>query len=116
MNTTEYNKLIAEFMGLSFCTKHLYEGWYKNKEHNERICDYAGLKYHNEWNSLMPVVQKIDEMGYNVTIGRIYCSITPILEDENIIASLVCGDISKKIEIVYGAVVQFIQQYNKDKN
>lgn len=53
------NTLIAEFIGLSFCNKYMYEGWYTNKEHNHRICDYNGLKYHISWNELMPVIGKI---------------------------------------------------------
>jgi len=57
--TTENNKIIAAFMGLSYCTKHQYEGWYKNAEFNERICDFDGLKYHSSWDWLMPVVEKI---------------------------------------------------------
>lgn len=59
MTTTEGNKLIAEFMGLSYCVKHMYTGWYKNHEHNHRICDYDGLKYHSSWDWLMPAIGKI---------------------------------------------------------
>ena len=57
------NKLIAEFMGLSYCTKYQYEGWYKNHEHNYRICGFDGLKYHSSWDWLMPVVEKIEQLG-----------------------------------------------------
>lgn len=63
MNTQEIiegNKLIAEFMGLSYCTKHQYEGWYKNSEYNHRICDFYRLKYNSSWDWLMPVVEKIE--------------------------------------------------------
>ena len=59
MNTTEGNKLIAEFMGLSYCTEYLYEGWYNNHEHNHRLCDFNGLKYHSFWDWLMPCIGRI---------------------------------------------------------
>jgi hypothetical protein len=115
MNTTENNKLIAEFMVL----KEPYElpqhgiirpnGYFKTEFLAEE------LKYHKSWDWLIPVVQKIDEMGYNVHISRISCKITPILEDDNVITSFVCGDVDKKIELVYDTVVEFIKWYNKEQ-
>lgn len=113
-NIVENNRLIAEFMGLSYCTKYMYEGWYKNHEHNHRICDYDGLKYHSDWNWLMKVVQAIEEKGYVVAIKGISCAIYPLLKDnhEEYISSYVCGDLSKKIDIVYSAIIGFIIWYN----
>ena len=55
-NIVKDNKLIAEFIGLAYCEKHMYTGWYKNSEFNHRICDFDGLKYHSSWDWLMPVV------------------------------------------------------------
>lgn len=56
------NKLIAEFMGLAYCEKYLYEGWYGNSEFNYRICSKDGLRYHKSWNDLMPVIEKIQNI------------------------------------------------------
>ena len=72
MTTTDKNKLIAEFMGLSYCTKHMYEGWYKNHEHNHRVCDFDGLKYHSSWDWLMPVVEKISMINHGSNDGQRY--------------------------------------------
>lgn len=70
------------------------------------------LKYHSSWAWLMPVVETIDRIGFDVQISRISVKISEILDNENPIVSLVCGDISKKIEIVWLAVIEFITWYN----
>jgi hypothetical protein len=117
MNTTENNKLIAEFMLLEkndLSCKHSELIGYK-KDENDMFHLHSQLKFHSSWDWLMPVVQKIDERGYNVHISRISCKITPILEDDNVIASFVCGDVDKKIELVYDTVVAFIKWYNEQK-
>ena len=46
------NRLIAEFMGLDQVD---IDTWYD--EHNE-------LKYHKSWDWLMPVIEKIETLGY----------------------------------------------------
>jgi len=114
MKTTENNKLIAEFMGAK-------------KTHIQSVGDiycpvpsksgseYADkLQYHKSWDWLMPVVNRINET-HEVLIGRISCQINEILDRDNPICSMVCGDISKKHETVYQAVVQFINQYNNQQ-
>ena len=63
----------------------------------------------------MPVVEKIDELGYDTVTSRISIKISEILDGDNPIVSLVCGDISKKQEITYNAIVEFIKWYNENK-
>jgi hypothetical protein len=113
MNTTENNKLIAEFMGFKrkgnshiILLKDGFVPFERNVGH---------LEFHTSWDWLMPVVQKIDEMGYNVHISRISCKITPILENDNVITSFVCGNVDKKIKLVYDTVVEFTKWYNKEQ-
>ena len=98
---TQNNKLIAEF--IEFPTKLTC----KNVN--------ATMKYHSSWDWLMPIIEKIEGLGFEVLIGRISCNINKILDRENPIASFVCGDISRKIEIVYEAITEFINWYNKNK-
>jgi hypothetical protein len=78
----------------------------------------SGHEFHfkTDWTWLMPLVTYIEGLGYEVLIGRISCQINPILDRENPIASMVCGDINKKHEIVYEACVQFIEWYEKNKS
>ena len=110
-NIVENNKLIAEFMGLSYCKKHLYEGWYKNHEHNHRLCDFNGLKYHSDWNWLMEVVEKIERLGYVFEIKITGCRINQI-ENGSIIV-LRWEEDKTKIEAVYNACLEFIKWYNE---
>lgn len=80
---------------------------------NKRILEYAtsvsGYNYYSSWDKLMPVVEKIEGLGFEVLIGRISCNINKVLDRENPIASFVCGDISKKREIVYSAIIEFLK-------
>lgn len=106
------NKAIALFMNT-------FEKYESDRKVLIRDIQYKhvveSMQYHYDWLWLMPVVQKIDEIGFDVHISRISCKITRILEPENVISSRVCGDISKKIEVIWAAVVAFIEWYNKQK-
>ena len=104
----EGNKLIAEFMGFTvgeFGFQEPGEEWQQPFKH---------LKYHSSWDWLMPVVEKIETLGYGVKIHGIQCSVNRLLEDETIV-QYVCGDVSKKIELVHMVIVEFIQWYNLNK-
>ena len=105
MNTTENNKIIAEFMGLSYCTKYQYEGWYKTPEHNERICDFDGLKYHKDWNSIMPVVEKIRVIDQTAK-GDFR---TKLLHYQRNNKNIFDASILEGIQFVYTLVVEFIK-------
>jgi len=100
----ENNKLIAEFMGRKLHTDGI--SWFDG---NFKVSKYK------DWNSLMPVVEKIDTLGYDTVISRISINISKILDRDNPIISIVCGNISKKKEIVHKAVVEFIKWYNENK-
>ena len=115
MKTIENNKLVAEFMGLAYCEKYRFEGWYKNSEFNNRICGFEGLKYHSSWDWLMLVVEKIETLGFEVRIEGISCKINKVLDRDNLIVSWVCGDKSNKIGLVYTAVIKFIEWHNTKK-
>lgn len=98
----EGNKLIAEFDGRINELCH----------HNNTSSPYD---YDKSWDWLMPVVEKIETMGFNVRIEGISCSISRLCEDETI-AGFVCGDRSKKLEIIHSTLVKFIESYNENKN
>tara|TARA_R110002051_G_scaffold323505_3_gene417383 strand:+ start:124 stop:438 length:315 start_codon:yes stop_codon:yes gene_type:complete len=95
----ENNKLIAEFMDLSI---------------KEGVCYYTDaddmfpmgieveapyIPYDDYWNWLMPVVEKIKDMGYDQQLDNI----------DNV---LTCD---LRIENLYNAVVEFIKFYNQNK-
>ncbi len=84
------NKLIAEFMG-----KEIYQHYHESN-------------YHSSWNWLMPVVDKIEDMGCEVVITNGECTISGNDYYVEIIGKNRRG-------ATYDAVVEFINQYNKNK-
>lgn len=115
----EENKLIAEFMEWDVkrpatipTNLHL-----SNLELDNG--DTMELRYHESWDWLMPVVEKIESFifdennSYNVTIGSTnYC----IIQDSNGDSVEIIKDNGEtKLETVYQAVVEFIKWYNKNK-
>jgi len=107
------NRLIAEFLGYAYCERYQYEGWYKNHEFNNRICDFDGLKFHTSWDDLMNVIRKIEHLfeGYvNFKIDSDNIKIT-VPELRYVYKSQ--HEVDDKLEATYKAVVEFIKWYNK---
>ncbi len=123
----ENNKLIAEFFGL----KH---GWWISQEKpltddkkqwwdidsktflGSRVYYNKDLKFHSSWDWLMPVVEKIESMGFWFNIKKNHVTVARDNKgtfDSNMIHSEF-GDMSK-IERVYQCAVAFIK-YNENKN
>ena len=112
MITTENNKLIAEFMGLN-----LHQGvWRKSTLATERkICKEDALKYHDDWNWLMVVVEKIESIEYGIYQVDILQEGCKILERCRLLIDNRVGKLESdttKIESVYLACVEFIKWYN----
>ena len=147
------NKLIAEFMGLKY-----YEPFFEvtDESQMEKIEVRKGkvisfgymfepheLRYHESWAWLMPVVDKIEEMGFTTSIKTSYARINPreMGRYDNYISFVgfneggwhsrnpcpsVDDDIDNgyeskgheiinKRQAIYKAVVVFINWYNKNK-
>ena len=98
----ENNKLIAEFLG---------------KDHELNKC-ISTREFHKSWDWLMPVVEKIEcttidnddnsDNFFNVMIEVFECNI-------NGGDICICKSGNTKIDATYNAVVEFINQYNKNK-
>ncbi len=82
------NKLIAEFMGYELKLLK-YNKCYSPKYNDGTI---APIKFNSDWNWLMPVVEQIENLGFEFTIT------------------------DTSIETTYKAVVQFIKEYNNQLN
>lgn len=93
------NILIANFMGLAHST-------------DIQIDEYemAGLKYHTSWGWLMPVVEKIESMGYEVIIRGKQCEVKYI--DDAIYGV----DSNDKLKSTYETVVDVISIINTQTN
>ena len=95
------NKLIAEFMGSEW-----HKAWFKD------VCIISpsniSYKFHSSWDWLMPVVQKIESLGYVFTIqgGK--------AEFGEMISKPQCFTSKDKLSSTYDAVVEFIKQLDKE--
>jgi len=100
----ENNKLIAEFMGMQLTDI----GWYDNEEVlglNDNTFDK--LKFHKCWDWLMPVVDKIEDMGCEIVVTNGECTIS----GSNDYYKKSIG--KSRRDTTYKAVVEFINEYNK---
>ena len=120
MKTIENNKIIAEFLSVKMHPCETIEN-FKFLPIEERGL-YNGyfideLKYHEDWNWLMEVVEKIesleifDRMGrFNINTKNFDENYTSFITDKDEDFIQCEGD--TKIEAVYNAVVEFIKWYN----
>jgi len=89
------NKLIAEFMGFT-------------NEAFEKV-NLLTLKYNTSWDWLMPVVEKIEDMGSEIVITNAECTISaPSGYHKETMGK-------KRFGATYNAVIEFINEYNKNK-
>jgi len=125
--TTENNKLIALFMG-AIWEKPISKVTNKQEVTNRLIfkdetfvTNYNQLKYNSDWNQLMEVVEKIenltDKNNFVLYDINIYPDGVIVLDqEEHEKVSITKGDgFTSKIEMVYNACVEFIKWYNEQK-
>ena len=99
------NKLIAEFMGM----QHTDIGWYDNEETLQlQNNTFDELQFQTSWDWLMPVVEKIEDMGCEVVMTNAECTISG---NDCYVESI--G--KSRREATYNAVVEFINEYNINK-
>lgn len=115
-NVNENNRLIAEFMGYIPISETDFLGGNHNfiegSEDFNRLHIYDASKYHTSWDWIMPVVQRIDEMGASVIIGRMFCDIKyedPLNAEKHFDIRIASG---VKMNAVHGAVVEFVKWHN----
>jgi hypothetical protein len=113
MTIIEGNKLIAEFMGVTY---------YQNMEITADL-----VQYHSSWDWLMPVVEKIESLtnaaGVRFSTGiegryinyeeRPYAHCCFVISNQH---TVVKAAKETKIEAVWEIVIQFIEWYNQSKN
>ena len=106
------NELIARFLGLNIITDgiSLFDTNYKPL-----------AKYHESWNDLMPVVEKIslidevDEFNIYIDASKIsdYVEIRPKYKNSFYTFNISTGT---KIEQIYNIIIKFIKWYNQNKS
>lgn len=104
------NKIIAQFMGLRFENNQYYTPTYNSGE----WLTESELQFHNSWDWLMPVVEKInsltDELGNtnDFTIGSDYVWVDPHIGDRLFFSGYDREE--PMISKVYRGVVRFVEE------
>ena len=111
--TKKENILIAEFMGIDiYDTNHDGHVTYINPRDRARVIT---LRY-DEYNDLMPVVEKIRE---HTTVTINYLTFDKYPADNQTMVTInsldICITVKDSKEAIYKAVVEFIKWYNKNK-
>jgi len=114
----QQNKLIAEFMGITPNEA----GVYHVSKH--KGYDVENLNYHTSWDWLMPVVEKIENLNFEIDgvitsadVHIVYGDCRIVDEDGNGLFEFYSHstDSGDKLGATYKAVVEFIKWYNKNK-
>lgn len=90
------NKLIAEFMGWTPCDSN-DNTMYANPQDHSDAWSTDEMRFHESWDWLMPVIESIDHLQYELVQGI-----------EDALATRHIGD-------TYQAVVEFIKENNQIK-
>jgi hypothetical protein len=79
-----------------------------------RFVDKVVYPFDTDFNYLIPVIKRIEELGYVVSIRYFSYQVYRLFDEENPIVSLSCGDLSKKTECTFNLIISFIEWYNKN--
>ena len=119
-NTTENNKLIAEFLDWEFddlsetfetpFLKLVEPQAFGDEQFSSKLQDFE-LEFHTDWNWLMQVVEKIESLDNDLNIYAYHCELI-----YNVGENIETFEAKSKIEAVYNACVTFIEWYNENKN
>ncbi len=132
----DINRLIAEFMGYAVIPyqhneyRPIYNGNPRARTVGDQKALWGGLElqftgrfveqvaypFDTDFNYLLPVIREIESQGYVVSIAGIRYQVYKVLDEGNPIVSLVCGDLSKKTEMVCSLLASFIEFLNQESN
>jgi hypothetical protein len=107
MNNIENNRMLAEFIGYNFEIVN-DEVYFTHDDMLEAIAE-EDLNFQTDWNLLMELIAKIEDLGNDVLITTNYIQIA-FDEGEQFV---VVEDIKNKIEAVYNACIEFVKWYNE---
>ena len=109
------NILIAEFMECTHPHNEITDATLYNVSHG--TFELSELRYDVSWNWLMPVIEKIESLGYEVQIRSTDCIIFQLLDTldyKPIIGTI--SSASGKMYSTYIAVVEFIKDQKDRKD
>lgn len=103
----EKNAMIAEFMGYEIMYRPFGEEFIEISD--TELCDLNDLKYHDSWDWLMPVAERIE------SICGCHLLITPTVTNIEYKKIKISQWQHSKIKNTYEAVCEFIKMYNENK-
>ena len=105
----EDNKLIAEFMGMTYGDPNDDSVMIQKTPQGNEVVPIESMEYHTSWDWLMPVVEKIESLGYVFTIqgGK--------AEYGEMMSASICFIVEDKLSSTYKAVIEFIKTYNNGR-
>lgn len=104
----------------------IFDGWKKDESFKDNVYRKGNrieldstFKYHKSWDWLMPVIDKINNLGYSYRIDYTGTNISMLNSDFEVvsIANKIVNTQEKadnRIIVTYLAVVEFIKWYNKN--
>jgi hypothetical protein len=109
----EGNKIIAIFMGLAF-HESTAEWTYEHPEDGTAVIwSDDNPPYDTSWDWLMPVVEKIEQLGFGFTVDPFGIEIIDYTTGkEEVRVRYINDDNYPKIEQYYASVTEFITWYN----
>lgn len=109
-NIIEGNKLIAEFMGFKTWTSETGCVIAEDREgYAGHIESFPFIQYHSSWDLLMPVVAKIETLGYMFEIRKSSIEVAEYKKGGGVLFLL---HSDTKINAVVKGVIRFVTWYN----
>lgn len=108
----EENRIIAEFDGWVYVPTNENDLSNEHYEKGEAWCSVNSFIYHSDWNALMSVVEKIESLGYEVTIYNKSAIVWTNAKGIKNYYERTIGD--TKLSAVYSACIKFINWYNEN--
>lgn len=106
------NKLLAEFLGWQFSPEDKrFEDWYDANGNRMTFGNHIPLAFDTDWNWLMQVVEKINDLNNVVHISENNVKIVNNTRGE-VIVEVTKGSM---IESTYTACIYFVKWYNLNK-
>ena len=112
MGLIKNNILIAKFMNMETTEQYIVPTSIKEtRYHWENDTGYSKeeLEFNNSWDWLMPVVDKIENLGFQVWIIKHKCIINKFPKE------IITIEKNNKIDAVYQSIIKLIKWHNKEK-
>ena len=103
----ETNKIIAVFMGVESYPFRNHTMFIFDEDNHRTEID---LHYHDSWDWLMPVVEKIESMGFDVNILNNGTQIIDYSKNIEVVNNVADISFDRKIEHTYQAIVRFVSE------